>query len=222
MVLAFVAPLVDHNIFSHIIIALLLLTSLLIATLSVRLEEQLDWKSIILALLSGASWGLAFCTNIQPFNSPSFQLFSLAVILMFFLYIARIMVLDILTGEVNSNRICGGACVYILIGFCFALIHMMIAIDNPYAYRDNIKSDDASIEHNERYPMLIYFSFCTLSTVGYGDVVPISRPARASSCLEALCGQLYLAILVARLVGMHTAVKAEPRRLEAERQLEQA
>lgn len=220
MVLAFVAPLVDHSVLSHVAIAIILLTALVISTLAVRREEKFDWKSIALAVAAGAAWTLAFCSNMPPFNSTHFQMFSLVTILVFFIYIVRIMVLDILTGEVNSNRICGGACVYVLLGFCFALIHMMIAIDNPYAYKDNIKADETSIEHHERYPLLIYFSFCTLSTVGYGDVVPLSRSARACSCLEALCGQLYLAILVARLVGMHTAVKAEPKRLEAERLLE--
>ncbi len=222
MVLAFVAPLIDHSVLSHIAIAVILLGALVVSTLSVRREEKFDWKSIALAVTAAAAWALAFCSNLAPFNTANFQMLALITILVFFIYIVRIMVMDILTGEVNSNRICGGACVYILIGFCFALIHMMIAINNPYAYKDNIKADETSIEHQERYPLLIYFSFCTLSTVGYGDVVPLSRSARACSCLEALCGQLYLAILVARLVGMHTAVKAEPKRLEAERQIESA
>lgn len=222
MVLAFVAPLVDHSILSHIALALILLALLVVSTLAVRREEKFDWGSICLALAAGGAWSMAFCSNMAPFNSPPFQIGSLITILIFFFYIIRVMVVDILQGEVNSNRICGGACVYVLIGFCFALIHMMIAIDNPYAYKDNVKGFESSIEHQERYPILIYFSFCTLSTVGYGDVVPLSRVARACSCLEALCGQLYLAILVARLVGMHTAVKAEPKRLEAERQIEQA
>ncbi len=220
MVLTFVAPLIDHSVLSHIGIAVILLGALVVSTLSVRREEKFDWGAIALAVAAGVAWSLAFCSNLPPFNTANFQMLALVTILAFFIYIVRIMVLDILTGEVNSNRICGGACVYILIGFCFALIHMMIAIDNPHAYKDNLKADETSIEHQERYPILIYFSFCTLSTVGYGDVVPLSRSARACSCLEALCGQLYLAILVARLVGMHTAVKAEPKRLEAERQIE--
>ena len=222
MVLAFVAPLIDHSVLSHIGIALILLTLLVVSTLAVRREEKFDWGSIALALTAGTAWSLCFCSNLAPFNTTHFQLISLITILVFFFYIMRIMVIDILTGEINSNRICGGACVYVLIGFCFALIHMMIAIDNPFAYKDMIKADETSIGHQERYPILIYFSFCTLSTLGYGDVVPLSRLARASSCLEAICGQLYLAILVARVVGMHTAVKAEPKRLEAERQIEKA
>ncbi len=220
IVLSFIAPLVDHTIWSHILIGILLTLVLLFSALSVRSEEKLDWLSISLAVLATVGWTLAFCTNMVPFKGPVFQILSLGMILLFFLRIVRVMVLDLLTGSINSNRICGGACVYVLIGFCFALVHMMVAIHDPHAYRDNVKGYDSTRERHERYPLLIYFSFCTLSTVAYGDIIPVSRLARALSCLEAMSGQLYLAIMVARLVGMHTAVKAEPRRLEAEKVLE--
>jgi voltage-gated potassium channel Kch len=49
----------------------------------------------------------------------------------------------------------------------------------------------------------MYFSFVTLTTVGFGDVVPVDPVARAAMILEALIGQFYLVVLVARLVGMH-------------------
>ena len=52
---------------------------------------------------------------------------------------------------------------------------------------------------------LSYFSFVTLTTLGYGDIVPISGPAKTASTLEAIVGQLYIALLVARLVGLHAA-----------------
>ncbi len=221
IVLSFVAPLVDHTVWSHILIGILLMSVLLQAAFSVRSEEKLDWLSISLAVLATVGWTLAFCSNMVPFKWPVFQILSLSMILLFFMRIARIMVLDILTGVINSNRICGGACVYVLIGFCFAMIHMMVAIHDPHSYRDNVKGYDSGRERHDRYPLLIYFSFCTLSTVAYGDIIPISRLARAISCLEAMSGQLYLAIMVARLVGMHTAVKAEPRRLEAEKEIKE-
>jgi hypothetical protein len=51
----------------------------------------------------------------------------------------------------------------------------------------------------------IYYSFVTMSTLGYGDITPISNSARSLSLLEAVVGQLYIAVLIARLVGMHIA-----------------
>ena len=50
---------------------------------------------------------------------------------------------------------------------------------------------------------MVYYSFVTLTTLGYGDIVPVSPSARALATLEALTGQLYLTVLVARLVGLH-------------------
>ncbi|MYK51885.1 MAG: two pore domain potassium channel family protein, partial [Gemmatimonadetes bacterium] len=50
---------------------------------------------------------------------------------------------------------------------------------------------------------LIYFSFITMTTLGYGDIMPISRMAKNMAVLEAVWGQTYLAVLVARLVGLH-------------------
>jgi len=50
---------------------------------------------------------------------------------------------------------------------------------------------------------LFYYSFVTLATLGYGDIVPVSEAARSFAVLEAVMGQIYLVVLVARLVGMH-------------------
>jgi hypothetical protein len=50
-----------------------------------------------------------------------------------------------------------------------------------------------------------YYSFVTLTTVGYGDILAITRAARALSIFEAITGQLYLAIMISRLVGMHAS-----------------
>jgi hypothetical protein len=60
---------------------------------------------------------------------------------------------------------------------------------------------------------LLYFSFSTLTTTGFGDIVPLSRPARTAVMLEGIVGQLFLAILIARLVGVYP----RPERTTAER-----
>jgi voltage-gated potassium channel Kch len=55
----------------------------------------------------------------------------------------------------------------------------------------------------ERVLQMRYFSFTTLTTVGYGDIIPHSAAARTLASLEAVTGQIYLTVLVARLVGLH-------------------
>jgi hypothetical protein len=54
-----------------------------------------------------------------------------------------------------------------------------------------------------------YYSFVTLTTLGYGDIVPTTRQARSLSMMEAISGTMYVAILIARLVGLHSAWKSD-------------
>lgn len=89
---------------------------------------------------------------------------------------------------------------YLLIGFVWAYLFELLEIANPNSFRGSspqLNQDD-----------FFYYSFVTLGTLGYGDIVPISRPARAMSILEALFGQLYLAVLIARLVGGYMSPKS--------------
>lgn len=60
-------------------------------------------------------------------------------------------------------------------------------------------SDDVQGEFSD----IIYFSFVTITTLGYGDIIPVSRMAKNLALLEAVWGQTYLTVLVARLVGLH-------------------
>ncbi len=88
------------------------------------------------------------------------------------------------------------------------MIHMMIITMDPDAYRSAYERDQLypqaqTLSSAQRYPIFVYFSFSSLTSVGFGDVYPVSRVARTVSWLEALCGQLYLAVMMSRLVGMH-------------------
>ena len=60
----------------------------------------------------------------------------------------------------------------------------------------------------EDFPLALYFSFVTLTTLGYGDITPVSRVAQMLTGVEAMMGQLFVAILIARLVGLHVGQRA--------------
>ena len=62
---------------------------------------------------------------------------------------------------------------------------------------------EQSATHNPEIGPFIYYSFVTLTTLGYGDTIPLIPPARSFSFVEAVIGQIYLAVLIARLVGLH-------------------
>jgi len=104
----------------------------------------------------------------------------------------------------TAERIFGALCAYIFIGLFFALIytHMEYRQPGTFASSQAIFADDAMTESN-LLPIFTYFSFVTLTTLGYGDISPIAEHARTLAWFEALLGQLYLAVMVAGFVALH-------------------
>jgi hypothetical protein len=109
---------------------------------------------------------------------------------------------------VTADTIVGAVCAYFLIGLTWGTVYALLVIVSP----DSLSVSPALARASgwgdaftPFTPLLLYYSFTTLATLGYGDVTPLSAGARNLSVLEGLTGQLYLAVLVARLVGIHTA-----------------
>lgn len=98
--------------------------------------------------------------------------------------------------EVTSDIVMGGACAFVLLGFFWAYVYYLLEIILP----NSIKGSSSLSSDPSDY---IYFSFVTLTSTGYGDILAISPKARGLSILEAIIGQLYLAIMISRLVSLH-------------------
>lgn len=102
-------------------------------------------------------------------------------------------------GPVTGYRVMGGIAGYLLIGYTWAYAYQLVTERVP----DAINFVAGMADSNARQPMhLIYYSFITLTTAGYGDVYPVHPAARSLAMTEALVGQLYIAIMIASLVGM--------------------
>ena len=111
-------------------------------------------------------------------------------------------------GRVNLYRVAGGIAGYLLIGLIWTYAYQLVVQQAPDAiYFENGAADALSQQPSD----LIYFSFTTLTTVGYGDVHPVRSAARSLAVAEALIGQLYIAILIASLVGMAVQSRVEGR-----------
>jgi hypothetical protein len=103
-------------------------------------------------------------------------------------------------GKVTFDRIHGAIALYILVGVAWAQAYQLISILVPKAFYS------ASLHTNSLdRSTWIYFSFVTLTTAGYGDILPVAPQARSLTNLEALVGQLYPAIVLARIVSLHLA-----------------
>ncbi len=109
--------------------------------------------------------------------------------------------------DVTGDTICGAICVYLLLGLSWALSFCVLEVLQPdsFAFPPWLVPAEGVPTAWHWVSTFIYFSFTTLTTLGYGDVTPISAAARTGTWLEAVTGQLYLAVLVARLVAMRVA-----------------
>ena len=105
--------------------------------------------------------------------------------------------------EVTSETISMSISIYLLFGMTCGVLYVLIFQLQPDAFRFGELDAAASQRSSPHlFPMLVYFSLTTLSTVGFGDITPTNDLSRFVAVAEALVGQLYLAILVARLVGL--------------------
>ena len=101
-------------------------------------------------------------------------------------------------GRVTTDRIMGAVALYLLFGVVWGNAYEIVALADPAAF-------SAAADTGRGIERWFYFSFVTLTTVGYGDVTPVSRAARVLAIGEALVGQLYPAIILARLVTLQTS-----------------
>lgn len=128
---------------------------------------------------------------------------NLVVALLFYLFTTMLAFEALFTGEqIDLNMIMGSICVYILVGICWSIFYFFESIIHPGAFN----GIDVEIGKS-RFTDLLYYSYVTLSTLGYGDITPVTPIARTLAFLEALFGQFYIAILVASFVGMHISVR---------------
>jgi hypothetical protein len=110
--------------------------------------------------------------------------------------------------EVTADTIYGGICVYLLIGLGWEAVYSTLEYLDPGSFAmggvplATVEGADAA---TRTFPALVYYSFVTLTTLGYGDIVPTTPQARVLSTAEAIFGQLFVAIFIARLVGLQLA-----------------
>ena len=102
--------------------------------------------------------------------------------------------------RVTLDLVFGALTAYLLIGLLFALLYTVIARADPTLF--------VPVQDLDERNGLFYFSFVTLTTIGYGDITPAADWVRSIAVLEGLTGQIFLVVLVARLVGMEIAQRA--------------
>jgi hypothetical protein len=131
---------------------------------------------------------------------------------LFLAYIAILISVFLLKQErVSGDMILGGINVYLLFAIGFTFLHAFVEISNPGAYQyqgESISEVFKGHPEIEALALLLYFSVVTLTTLGYGDIAPAIPAARMLCSLEAVVGQLFVAVFIARLVSLHIGGKS--------------
>ena len=214
----------NNNNFSYLLVALLILL------LGMPLAEDLDAITAPIAralafstLLAVGVWslkgggryfavGMTFAVvgillNLLAVNTASQSLLygsSAAIFGFLFVAVAHTFKEVALGTDITFNRLIGAVCVYMLLGTIWALAYSLIDMINPGSFR-GFEPDPQRGWDSE----WIYFSFVTMTTLGYGDISPVSATARALAYMQALFGQFYIAILVAGLVSSYISIRQE-------------
>jgi len=129
---------------------------------------------------------------------------ALTLRIVFFSYVTGLIMWRTLrSSEVTIDTIAGAACAYTLLALVWGGIYLLLEFLHPGSF--NIPAAWLMGPAGDPAPALVYFSFVTLTTVGYGDITPAWPGAGGLAVAEAVVGQLYLAITIARLVGLHAA-----------------
>jgi hypothetical protein len=189
---------------------------------SIGLLLGLFWLGVVVSALRVIAWGSRTfvvtltlgvtamgCSFVAEVLSVGWAVPVGAVLRMLFFPTLIVMILrEVLRRpRIDLDAVFGACCAYLLLGMAFASAYALIESTMPGSF--DFPAEPAAVterfgesDHESR---LVYFSLITMTTVGYGDITPVSPPAEILSAIEGLIAQLYVAILVARMVGMELA-----------------
>jgi len=218
-------PVSEKNNFLYLVISLvfLLLVGALVQQFPSKLGQHIFQAVTVMTLASGIvgfrssrRWfhtGIGFTVSVLVvvilgvlLDVSGMSYIHLMLLIAFYLWATWLAARQVLfTGAIDSNKIVGAICIYLLIGLVWALLYLLIAQAMPGAFNGL----EQALWYNN-FADVAYYSFVTLTTLGYGDISPVVPIARFLVYMEAIVGVFYMAILVASLIGIKTSeIKAD-------------
>jgi Ion channel len=158
-------------------------------------------RSLLILAIVLAIPALAERIVLPKVNSQSFFIFNIILTLVFDVVIVVVIFRHVLAAEQpTSETIFGALCLYLLVGFSFASVYGLVAAFQPNAFYLDPLTNFHKVP--DRFDF-IYYSFCTMTSLGAAGITAVSPQARAFSILEAILGVLYLAVLITGLIGAY-------------------
>lgn len=200
LILFVVTPIVVRMRFGVVAINMIAASVLLLAVNATVESRRQFHLEVWLTILSIACTSMVLVFKTDAFIIASHACFAVLTTL----FSISILGYVLRRGRITADKILAAACVYLLMGYAFTFGYALLEDIQPGSFSgfQTIKGVNPFVW---RVIELRYFSFVTLTTVGYGDVLPLTPAARTFANLEAIIGQFYLTVLVARLVGLHIA-----------------
>jgi hypothetical protein len=166
----------------------------LILTIGILAVADHRGIAVLLVALTIVALGVRWAASLVP--SPMLPLMREGATLISLLTLAIAIGISVFgRGRAAADRLIGAVVLYLLIGIVWAVAYAILDGLSPEAFTGG-RGAGFAMQH------WVYFSFVTLTTVGYGDIVPAARAAQSMAMLEALVGQLYPAVILARLVSL--------------------
>jgi len=221
-----VRPLIGDSGAGPILFSLAMLMLLILSLYNIDVDELVGDRQTLLAQRRRRSiiaWTLgipAIAERLIVIFTPSHSIYLAGSIVWLLLFafitwneLRAVLKQKDITREVISMAIS----VYLLFGLTFGLFYIVLHDIQPNAFSFGA---GGPASEQQTIPVLIYFSLTTLSTIGFGDITPLTLQARYAAVAEGITGQFYLAILVARLVGMQMSQAAsqhsEPKTVDSD------
>jgi voltage-gated potassium channel len=211
-IVAFIAvrPVIGESGVARIVFSVALVALLIVALSTIQVEELIGERKRLLAerrrryliglSLAGAAVSARVLTIFWPIHA--IYLAGSVCYLLFFGFVAWQELRAVLRQRtITAEAISMSISVYLLMGITWGLLYVVIYDRHPQAF--SFAGSTGSLTEQNIFPTLIYFSLTTLSTIGFGDITPVLMQARYAAVAEGIAGQFYMAILVARLVGMY-------------------
>ncbi len=207
-----VRPLIGDTGSGSLVFGVVMVLLLLVALYNINVDELVGERGRLLAQSRRRrilGWALAIAAGVERVSiifvhSPMLDLAGSICWLLFISFVTLSELRSVLKQrEVTGETICMAISVYLLLGFSWGFLYAVMFQLHPESFGGLVAAKPGHpTELLHIFPLLGYFSLTTLSTIGFGDITPLTLQARYAAVAEGITGQFYLAILVARLVGM--------------------
>ncbi len=164
-------------------------------------------RTLLLAAVLAAPAVIGKWLNHTHPSSISRVIFIVSALLFLAFIVVNLMRFVLRSSRVNTEVLCASIAIYLLLGLSWSFGYMLTSHLDHSAFSFSTPGNALNVMDG---PTAFYFSFVTLSTVGYGDITPVSHAARMLAVTESTTGPLYVAILIARLVALYSTEPNPP------------